>query len=66
MKDDGTLIWRKDNVHRHRGHRDRAHIHLRPLAPHHADPFRDVDSDEALGEVLEYQHRGIVPTPPFE
>ena len=47
----GALIFRKDNVHSHRGHPHLAHIHREPGRPHAAEPFDEVDLEEALAEV---------------
>jgi Family of unknown function (DUF6516) len=61
MHRDGLMVWRKDNVHRHRGHPDRAHIHLDPKRPKVARPYREVDPDDAFDEVMQYIADGTLP-----
>lgn len=55
---DGTLIWRKDNVHQHRGLTGKEHIH-RPARG--VDDFPAVDLEEALHEAADYVERGVLP-----
>lgn len=57
----GRVIWRKDNVHGGRGGR-RPHLHLPPEHSRHRR-FGDVDLEEALGEVSDYQRDGRLPRP---
>jgi hypothetical protein len=52
----GELIWRKD---KHPGHEavigQLEHIHDDPLDPNRVRPFREVELDEAISQVWEYQ-----------
>ena len=55
------LIWRKDNVHGGRSGR-RPHLHLPPERRRHRR-FGEVDLEEALAEVSDYQRDGRLPRP---
>jgi len=50
----GALIFRKDNVHVYRGQDDAPHVHRDAARPYLAEPFDEVDLEEALWEVAEY------------
>jgi hypothetical protein len=56
----GALIFRKDNVHSHRRNPYLAHIHREPGRPHAAEPFDEVDLEEALAEVGKFI-TGVMP-----
>jgi hypothetical protein len=51
----GAPVFRKDNVHMHRGHADAPHIHRDAARPYVAEPFDEVDLEEALQEVAEHR-----------
>jgi hypothetical protein len=53
----GALIFRKDNVHVHRGQDETPHVHRDPARPYVTEPFDEVDLEEALSEVAEYAER---------
>lgn len=55
------VIWRKDNVHGGRSG-GRPHLHLPPESGRHRR-FGEVDLEEALGEVSDYQRDGRLPRP---
>ena len=50
----GALIFRKDNIHVYRGQEMRPHVHRDAARPYVAEPFSEVDLEEALAEVSEH------------
>lgn len=50
----GAMIFRKDNVHAHRGLPGVPHVHRDPARPHLAEPYEEADLEEALEQVSEH------------